>query len=64
MRVRAKISFAGTECMTAGEVRDITDNAVLSDLLRSGFVEAAEKESEDNENKRSNSRRRKEASED
>lgn len=38
MRVKANISFCGSVCMAANEVRDIPEGGVLSDLLEAGYV--------------------------
>ncbi len=38
-KVKAKISFAGIVTMGAGEVREITDEATVKDLLQAGYVE-------------------------
>ena len=38
MKVKAKISFTGMTTMTAGEVREIVDENILTDLLQSGYV--------------------------
>lgn len=39
MRVKANISFCGSVCMAAGEIRDIPEGGVLTDLLNAGYVE-------------------------
>lgn len=39
MLVRAKVSFAGKISMMRGKERDITDEEVLKDLLKAGYVE-------------------------
>ena len=38
-KVKATVSFAGKISMSAGEVGEIADKAVLSDLLSAGYVE-------------------------
>ena len=38
-KVKATVSFAGKISMSAGEVGEIADKAVLSDLLLAGYVE-------------------------
>ena len=38
-KVKALTSFAGIISMSAGEVAEIADNAVLKDLLSAGYVE-------------------------
>lgn len=38
MRVRSAISFCGSICMAAGEVRDIPEGGALDDLLAAGYV--------------------------
>lgn len=38
MKVKANISFTGMTTMTAGEVREIVDENILTDLLQSGYV--------------------------
>lgn len=38
MKVKALTSFAGGFSMTANEVREISDEAILADLLGAGFV--------------------------
>jgi hypothetical protein len=37
--VKAKKSFAGIVTMGAGEVKEITDDAIVKDLLAAGYVE-------------------------
>lgn len=46
MKVKALTSFAGNFSMTANEVRDISDEAILKDLVEAGFVIPVEKEPE------------------
>lgn len=43
-KVKALTSFAGIVSMTAGEVGEVADEAILSDLVRVGYVEELEKE--------------------
>ena len=44
MKVLALNSFSGLDiCMAIGEERDITDDALLEDLLSAGLVEPADK---------------------
>lgn len=44
MKVKAMTSFAGAVCMTAGESRDISDKALVKDLISAGYVESMEAE--------------------
>ena len=37
-KVKATVSFAGKISMSAGEVGEIADKAVLADLLLAGYV--------------------------
>ena len=46
MIVKATVSFAGAVSMGFGEVRDIPEGAVLSDLLRAGYVVAEKAKTE------------------
>ena len=39
MKIKAKVSFCGVLSMGKGEVREYSDQAVISDLLRAGYVE-------------------------
>lgn len=39
---RALISFSGLVSMVEGEVREISDKAVVKDLLNCGYIEAVE----------------------
>lgn len=40
MKYKAKISFAGSLCMTVGEVRELAASApVTKDLLQAGYIE-------------------------
>ena len=43
MKVKALIGFSGLVSMRKGEVRDIRDKAIVTDLLRAGYVEQIEK---------------------
>lgn len=43
-KVKALVSFAGKISMPAGKVGEITDEAILSDLLRAGYVEELKEE--------------------
>lgn len=39
MKVEATVSFSGlTIAMAPGEIKDITDKALVDDLLRAGYV--------------------------
>lgn len=38
MKVKATKGFCGPLCMAIGEVREITNEAYLKDLLRAGYV--------------------------
>lgn len=46
MKVKALTSFTGVLSMTANEVREISDEAALKDLVEAGFVIPVEKEPE------------------
>ena len=39
MLVKAKKSFAGLVTMGTGETKEITDDAIVKDLLEAGYVE-------------------------
>lgn len=54
MKVKANTSFSGTVCMAKGEIKDISDEAVLNDLLKCGYVAPFESEAKKNENKPDN----------
>ena len=41
---KALISFSGVISMRKGEVRAITDKAVVADLLRAGYIEEVKTE--------------------
>ena len=43
MKVRALIGFSGLVSMRKGEVKEIRDKAIVTDLLRAGYVEQIEK---------------------
>lgn len=44
MKVKALTGFAGAVCMAAGEVRNITDEVLVKDLIGAGYVETVETE--------------------
>ena len=39
MKIKAKVSFCGAFSMAAGEVRTCNDIALVTDLLRAGYVD-------------------------
>lgn len=39
MKYKAKISFSGLVSMSAGEVRELADDAIIKDLLKAGYIE-------------------------
>lgn len=39
MLYKALISFTGKKAMTIGEVGEISDTAVVKDLLKAGYIE-------------------------
>lgn len=39
MKVKAKVSFAGTFSMVSGEVKECRDKSTLKDLLKAGYIE-------------------------
>lgn len=39
MKIKAKTNFCGALTMAKGEIRECSDNAVLTDLLKVGYVE-------------------------
>ena len=43
MKVRALIGFCGLVSMRKGEVREIRDKDIVTDLLRAGYVEQVDK---------------------
>ena len=49
MLVKAKASFAGKISMIRGKIRDITDEEVVNDLLRAGYVELIEPDEQPND---------------
>lgn len=40
MQYEAKVNFSGKISMCAGEVQDITDEAIAKDLVRAGYIVA------------------------
>ena len=44
MKYKALISFAGKVSMYEGEIKEITDNEVVSDLLKAGYIERVKPE--------------------
>ena len=42
MKIEALTNFCGKLSMTQGEVRDYSDETVVSDLLKAGYVKMAE----------------------
>ena len=44
MKIKAKVSFGGVLSMGKGEVREYENEAVLSDLLRAGYIEPVDAE--------------------
>ncbi len=40
MQYKALVSFSGQISMTVDEVREITDQAIVKDLLKAGYIEA------------------------
>ena len=56
MKVKALVSFSGIISMAVGEVADISEKEVLTDLLKAGYVEEVKAEKravKPDENKRS-----------
>ncbi|MBQ8195407.1 MAG: hypothetical protein IJZ47_08575 [Oscillospiraceae bacterium] len=49
MKVKATVSFSGTVTMAKGDAKDIKEGPVLNDLLKAGYVEKIE----DNTDKKS-----------
>ena len=45
MKIKALVSFCGVICMSKDEVRECSNEAVLSDLLSAGYVEEAKEDS-------------------
>lgn len=67
MRFRAAVSFAGTVSMAKNEEKEIADEAVISDLLRAGYIEPVETETKEvisDEGKRSERKQRKKSAAD
>jgi len=54
MKIKALVSFSGALSMYAGEERECSNQAVLSDLLQAGYIEEIKpiKDVKSNENKR------------
>ena len=44
MKYRALVSFSGLVSMRKNEVKDIRDKAIVTDLIRAGYVEPIEKQ--------------------
>lgn len=44
MKIRALKSFCGTLTMAQGDVREYSNEAVLSDLLKAGYIEEVQAE--------------------
>ncbi len=44
MKIEALVSFCGVLTMAEGEVREYSDEAVLSDLLKAGYIKEAKEE--------------------
>lgn len=42
MKIEALVSFCGTLSMAKGEIRDYSNEAVISDLLNAGYVKLIE----------------------
>lgn len=38
MLYKATVSFSGIASMVAGEVKELTDKAVINDLLKAGYI--------------------------
>ena len=43
MKVKALIGFSGLVSMRKGEVKDIDDKNIVTDLIRAGYIEPIEK---------------------
>lgn len=41
---KALVSFSGAVSMTMGEVKEITDKAIVEDLLKAGYIEEVKAE--------------------
>lgn len=59
MLVKARVGFSGLVSMSAGEVGEISDKAILDDLLNAGYIEAAKSAAAEakHESKRTKSKR-------
>lgn len=55
---RATVTFSGLISMTAGEVRDITEPLIVSDLLKAGYIERVEEDKPEKQEKRVTRRKR------
>jgi hypothetical protein len=44
MLYKALVSFSGAVSMTMGEVKEITDKAIVEDLLKAGYIEEVKTE--------------------
>ncbi len=44
MRYKALISFSGIVSMAEGEVREISDKALIDDLTKAGYIKAVKAE--------------------
>lgn len=44
MKIEALVSFCGVLTMAGGEVREYSDEAVLSDLLKAGYIKEVKEE--------------------
>ena len=47
MKVRALRSFSGAVTMSSGQEKHISDEFILNDLLKAGYVEALEENNDD-----------------
>ena len=43
MKVKALIGFSGLVSMRKGEVKEISDKNIVTDLIRAGYIEPIEK---------------------
>ena len=43
MKVKALIGFSGIVSMRKGEVKEINDKSIVTDLIRAGYIEPVEK---------------------
>lgn len=41
MKYRAKVSFSGLVTMRKNEVKELTDESIIKDLLNAGYIEIA-----------------------